>query len=316
MSFFNKAFGKLKLAESFSYISGLFKSTRTWDAPTLQSNLRELLIKLDFQLDLATELSSKVVEGLKEHSSLSETAIKEKLKEVLVAHYSSNTSPVSEFFIEQNSCNIFFIIGSNGVGKTSFIAKLVNYVTKQQASELRILLVASDTFRAGAVDQIEILGNKLNVEVAKPNEKEGAGALIYRTLQARDKYDLMIYDSSGRQYNNKNLMAEIQKQYSIIEKLTGSKPKESFLVLDSTLGTYAHQELEKLLEIIPITGLVLTKMDNTARGGVIYNLKPKFSIPIRFICFGEDLSDIDTFEISTVTNQLIESVFSLGVSKS
>ncbi|AHC39812.1 cell division protein FtsY [Mycoplasma ovis str. Michigan] len=332
MSLFHNVFSKLRKSSAFEFVNQWFATTTNWDADKLRKDISNGLIKLDFQLDLANSLSEKLVQELKRHKDLTESVIREKLIALLINHYSDFSDPLSEnknnslkvpspslrgLNFKPNQCNVFFIAGSNGVGKTSFISKLVYLLKIKYQLVKKILLVAGDTFRAGAVDQLDILAKQLKVDIVTPNLPEKASALIYRSLREnQSKYELIILDSSGRQYNNQNLLMELKKQYSIVEKIMSRPPEESFLIVDSTLGNYSQQELTKLLEIIPISALVLTKMDNTTRGGVIYNLRPKYSIPIKFICFGEKVEDIELFEINSITTQLINSVFRSDLSLS
>ncbi|RAO95326.1 hypothetical protein DNK47_00540 [Mycoplasma wenyonii] len=320
MSLFSNVFSKIKKSTTFEYVSQWFSSTTDWDPEKLKKNISNCLIKLDFQLEIADSIAERLIQELKKAKELTESIVKEKLIELLINHYSSsletppqieiNNSSLQGLNFKPNQCNVFFIAGSNGVGKTSFIAKLVYLLKVKYQLVSNILLVAGDTFRAGAVDQLDILAKQLKVDIMTPNLPEKASALIYRALRDNHtKYELIILDSSGRQYNNQNLLLELKKQYSIIEKIMSKPAEESFLILDSTLGTYSQQELSKLLEVIPISAFVLTKMDSTTRGGVIYNLRPKYSIPIKFICFGEKVEDIELFEINSITSQLINSVF-------
>lgn len=323
MSLFSSVFSKLKKSTTFEYVSQWLSSTTDWDPEKLKKNISNCLIKLDFQLEIASAIAERLAQELKKTKELKKSIVKEKLIELLIEHYSSslesfprtqvsdsNLGDLQGLNFKPNQCNVFFIAGSNGVGKTSFIAKLVYLLKVKYQLVSNILLVAGDTFRAGAVDQLDILAKQLKVDIMTPNLPEKASALIYRALRDNQaKYELIILDSSGRQYNNQNLLLELKKQYSIIEKIMSKPAEESFLILDSTLGTYSQQELSKLLEIIPISAFVLTKMDSTTRGGVIYNLRPKYSIPIKFICFGERVEDIELFEINSMTSQLINSVF-------
>ncbi|KMZ96255.1 hypothetical protein PVNG_02393 [Plasmodium vivax North Korean] len=303
-------------SRAFEYITNFFSTGSSFNLTQLQNNIFELLIKLDFKVELSKLLSEKLINSIQSEENLSQKLIQEKLISELVSFFSSNSenklsSSTELLQINSNQCSIFFVVGSNGVGKTSFISKLVYYLKEMKNKKEKILLVASDTFRAGAIDQLDILAKKLNVDIQLPKESEKSNSLIYRTLKEKlDKYDLIIFDSSGRQYNNQNLMAELQKQHSLISKFIKRPPEETFLILDSTLGIYSHTELEKLLNSLSITSIVLTKMDNTTRGGVIYNLREKFSIPIKFICFGEKFSDIKEFNILQISSQLIDAIFS------
>ncbi|CCE67025.1 DNA/RNA helicase domain-containing protein [Candidatus Mycoplasma haematominutum] len=319
MSLFRNLAKKVKSTSAFHYLAQLLTSSaKQWNPETLKNNIKDLLVQIDFNLELAKSISESTVKSLADFSSLTASLVKEKLSDTLKKHYLEHTpykKNNSDKLIDLINWlpgikNVFFVVGSNGVGKTSFIAKLTYYLKMNQCHNKKILLVASDTFRAGAVKQLEELAQQLNVEIILPRAAETAGSLIYRTLREQNDYDLIIFDSAGRQYNNQNLLAEIKKQFNVMLKFLGRSPEEIFLIVDSTLGIYSHAEMEKMLDAIPITSLVLTKMDSTTRGGAIYNLKPKFPMPIKFISFGEKIQEIEPFNISDITTQLVNNIFS------
>lgn len=312
MSLFSGLIEKLKTSNVVNYFSQWTKLSQLEDEEKIKNEIFEVLIKLDFQLELAKKLTEDTIYQLKKIKKIDISIIKNELSSALIDYYNSkkNEHDDNKLNLKNNQTNVFFIVGSNGVGKTSSIAKLVYFLQKENYSK-KILLVAGDTFRAGAVEQLSILAKRLNVEIVTPKDGETVNALIYRTLKNTKEYDLIIFDSSGRQYNNQRLFTEIQKNFKLVHKMLNRNPEETLLVLDSTLGKFAHEEVKKIFNVLPITGIILTKMDNTVRGGVIYNLRNDFKTPIKFICFGEKKEDIQTFNITEITNKLIDATLQI-----
>ncbi|ADX98353.1 P-loop NTPase family protein [Mycoplasma suis] len=317
MRLFGNLIDKIKSSNFVNYFSQQWmKPSKLQDEEKIKSSILEMLIKLDFQLELAKEVTNETIEKLKKLNSIDISVIKENLISSLIECYNSkneSSKNVEDNFnlnIVSDKTNVFFIVGSNGVGKTSSIAKLVYFLKKENYNK-KILLVAGDTFRAGAVEQLSILAERLNVEIVTPREKETVNSLIYRVLKEMSRYDLIIFDSSGRQYNNQKLISEIQKNFKLVHKMLNRDPEETLLVLDSTLGKFSFEEVKKIFNILPITGIILTKMDHTVRGGVIYNLKTEFPTPIKFICYGEKEQDIQPFDITETTTQLVNATLQI-----
>ena len=194
-----------------------------------------------------------------------------------------------------NGLTVFIIIGVNGVGKTTTIAKLANKYKKEGK---KVILAAGDTFRAAAIDQIGIWGERAGVEVIRGQEGGDPGALVFDAINSAKKReaDLLIIDTAGRMHVKANLMAELNKVMKIIQKESDGGPHEIFLVLDATTGQNAVQQAKQFNEILPITGLIVTKLDGTAKGGVLFAVEEELNAPVKFIGVGEKMEDLMPFE--------------------
>jgi len=203
-----------------------------------------------------------------------------------------------------NGLTVFLIIGVNGVGKTTTIAKLARRFVKEGK---KVVLAAGDTFRAAAIDQISIWGERVGVEVIRGSEGGDPGALVFDAIHAAKKReaDLLIVDTAGRMHVKANLMAELKKVQKIAEKESDGGPHEILLVLDATTGQNAVQQAKLFKEALPISGLVVTKLDGTAKGGVLFAVEEQISAPVKFIGVGEKMDDLMPFE----PEQFLEALF-------
>ena len=185
--------------------------------------------------------------------------------------------------------------GANGVGKTTSIAKLAK---RYQDQGKKVLLVAADTFRAGAKEQIQVWGDRLNIPVVSGNENEDPASVAYKGVKraVEENFDLVIVDTAGRLQNKKNLMDELKKIYNVTKKLINHEP-ESFLVIDATTGQNGVLQAKAFKELVNITGIVITKMDGTSKGGIILAIREELGIPVRFIGLGEKYTDLEEFDL-------------------
>lgn len=210
----------------------------------------------------------------------------------------------SEAVFNPNGLTVYLIIGVNGVGKTTTIAKLARRFVKQGK---KVVLAAGDTFRAAAIDQLCIWGERAGVEVIRGSEGGDPGALVFDAIHAAKKReaDLLIVDTAGRMHVKANLMAELKKVQKIAEKESDGGPHEILLVLDATTGQNAVQQAKLFKEALPITGLVVTKLDGTAKGGVLFAVEEQISAPVKFIGVGEKMDDLMPFD----PEQFLEALF-------
>lgn len=210
----------------------------------------------------------------------------------------------SEPVFNPNGLTVFLIIGVNGVGKTTTIAKLARRFVKDGK---KVVLAAGDTFRAAAIDQLCIWGERVGVEVIRGSEGGDPGALVFDAIHAAKKReaDLLIVDTAGRMHVKANLMAELKKVQKIAEKESNGGPHEILLVLDATTGQNAVQQAKQFKEALPITGLVVTKLDGTAKGGVLFAVEEQISAPVKFIGVGEKMDDLMPFN----PEQFLEALF-------
>ena len=193
----------------------------------------------------------------------------------------------------------------NGVGKTTSIAKIAN-VLKQDGK--RVILAAADTFRAGAIEQLGVWADRVGVDLIRQNEGSDPAAVVYDAVQAAKKReaDVLIVDTAGRLHNKKNLMNELAKINRVIDRELPDSDRETLLVLDSTTGQNAVNQAVEFKNAAEITGLVLTKLDGTAKGGIIFSIKDKLNLPVRYIGVGEAVDDLQPFDPVDYVNALLD----------
>ena len=196
--------------------------------------------------------------------------------------------------IAQSGPTVILVIGVNGVGKTTTIGKLGQYYKEQGKS---VMFAAADTFRAAAIDQLEIWGQRVGVPVIKHEEGSDPAAVVFDAVKAATarKIDMLIIDTAGRLHNKANLMTELNKIQRVIKREIADAPHETLLVLDATTGQNAINQAELFTKAAPISGLVLTKLDGTAKGGVVIGLKAELSMPVKWIGVGEGIDDLRPF---------------------
>ncbi|MBU1105976.1 MAG: signal recognition particle-docking protein FtsY [Candidatus Riflebacteria bacterium] len=274
-------------------------STKIDDA--LLDQLEEALYEADVGVKTTQELLSYLHKKVDEEDITDPNRIYEILREVLRGML---TRFSSEAVFNANGLTVFMIIGVNGVGKTTTIAKLARRFVKEGK---KVVLAAGDTFRAAAIDQLGIWGERVGVEVIRGSEGGDPGALVFDAIHAakRREADLLIVDTAGRMHVKVNLMAELKKMQKIAEKENNGGPQEILLVLDATTGQNAVQQAKLFKEVLPITGLIVTKLDGTAKGGVLFAVEEQICAPVKFIGVGEKMDDLMPFN----PEQFLEALF-------
>ena len=252
--------------------------------------LEEILIMSDTGMLTAQEIVERLREHAKKKRIKSAAAVKLALKQI-VAEMLSGGEEVDMITMPA----IILVIGVNGVGKTTSIGKLA---AMYQAQGKKVLLGAADTFRAAAIEQLEIWADRAGVGIVKHSEGADPAAVVYDTIQAGKarNVDLIICDTAGRLHNKKHLMEELGKIYRIVDRELPYSDREVLLVLDATTGQNAVNQAKEFKEIAEVTGIVLTKLDGTAKGGVVLNIKNELEIPVKFIGVGEQIDDLQTFD--------------------
>ncbi len=258
----------------------------------LIDELEETLFEADVGVKTTEELLNNLRKKVEEEEIKDPKIIYESLRDQLRSKLAKYTEAPR---MNPNGLTVFIIIGVNGVGKTTTIAKLAN---KYKKDGKKVILAAGDTFRAAAIDQIGIWGERAGVEVIRGQEGGDPGALVFDAIHAAKKReaDLLIIDTAGRMHVKANLMAELNKVMKIVQKESDGGPHEIFLVLDATTGQNAVQQAKQFNEILPITGLVVTKLDGTAKGGVLFAVEEELNAPVKFIGVGEKMEDLMPFE--------------------
>ncbi|AKX33869.1 signal recognition particle-docking protein FtsY [Spiroplasma litorale] len=259
--------------------------------------LENILIKTDMGMKMVLEISNNVQRKVKPKHNFND--IKEILAEEIYKAYIGSGKVKSELNFQDNRLNIFLIVGVNGVGKTTSIAKIANYYSKQGK---KVLIAAGDTFRAGAVEQLEQwCKNRLeNVDLVKPpnNSKDPASVVFDSIKIAVDKnYDLLLVDTAGRLQNKEHLMRELEKITKIIQKSIKDGPHERLLVIDAQTGQNGVNQAKSFSEATDVSGIVLTKMDGTSKGGIALAIKDILNIPVKLIGVGEKVDDLKKFSV-------------------
>lgn len=260
--------------------------------------LEEALIEADVAYE-TVERMLKQVENSRAHQDGIQAGLREALVEALSTQQSSALNlpgPVP---------SVIFVTGVNGVGKTTSIAKLGYMLNKQGKS---VLLAAADTFRAAAIDQLGIWAERLGVQIVKHAPGADPAAVVFDAVSAAKarSIDVVIVDTAGRLHTKSNLMEELKKICRAVEKANGRGPDESLLVLDSTTGQNAVAQAKEFMAAVPVTGLILAKMDSSARGGVIISIKEQLGLPVKLIGTGEQLADMEVFDPEQFVNSLFE----------
>jgi len=266
----------------------------------LYDELEETLIMADIGVDTSVAIIDKVKELVKKEKVSDVNEIKNLIIRVITEMLKSEDDN-----FDLKSPSVILVIGVNGVGKTTTIGKLTNNFKNQGK---KVILAAADTFRAAAIDQLEIWGQRNNVNVIKHQENSDPGAVVFDAVQAAKarKADVLICDTAGRLHNKKNLMEELKKIFKIIKREYSDAQIEVFLVLDATTGQNALQQAKIFKEAADITGLILTKLDGTAKGGIVIAIKNELKIPVRFIGVGEGIDDLQPFDANEFAKALFD----------
>jgi len=280
-------------------ITGIFTKKKL-DAATLEE-LEELLISADLGVTLAGE----VTETLRRTRYDQEIA-PEEIRAVLADEVARRLEPVQKPLPLDAAKKPFvvLVVGVNGSGKTTTIGKLAKQLRDEGRS---VMMAAGDTFRAAAVEQLKIWGERTGTPVVAKATGADAAGLAFEAIEAarRDSAEMLLIDTAGRLHNKADLMAELQKVVRAIKKLDADAPHAVLLVLDATVGQNAHQQVEIFRGMVGVTGLVMTKLDGTARGGVLVAIAEKFGLPIHFIGVGETAEDLRPFDARAFARSLV-----------
>ncbi|CAF24023.1 signal recognition particle-docking protein FtsY [Candidatus Protochlamydia amoebophila] len=307
MDYFKSSFAKVKLALSRArnLLSDKLKSIFQGkiDEHTLEQ-LEQLLYEADFGVKTASELTEKIRDLHRQHPNLKTEDYIEALKQQLISLVSQYPSNLLELTSSQLP-QIILIVGVNGNGKTTSVAKLA-YQFKQKGK--KVLVAAADTFRAAAIEQLELWAHKLHIEIVKGHPKSDPAAVAFDAIQAAKarKCDLVIIDTAGRLHTKTPLMQELEKIKRSCQKASQTGPHETLLVLDATTGQNAIEQAKQFHHFTPITGLILTKLDGTAKGGIVIAIQRELGIPVKFIGTGEGEEDLQPFDVQTFVSNLFD----------
>lgn len=266
----------------------------------LYDDLEEILIMGDVGMNTSAEICEKLREYVAKHHLKKSSQVKGAIKEIV-----SEMLEGGEDMGLVTMPSIILVIGVNGVGKTTTIGKMA---AMYKAQGKKVILGAADTFRAAAIDQLEEWANRAGVDIVKHHEGADPAAVVFDTIQAgiaRDA-DIIICDTAGRLHNKKNLMDELAKIYRIIDKELPYNDRESLLVLDATTGQNAVNQARDFKNVCEITGIVLTKLDGTAKGGVVLAIKNDLKVPVKFVGVGEKIDDLQPFNPKAFADGLFD----------
>ncbi len=298
-------FGRLKAGLTRSSaklgegITGIFTKRKLDDA-ALEA-LEELLISADLGVATAAKLTAHLAE-----TRFDREVAPEEVRRALADDIARILDPVAAPLVVEaaRKPHVVLVVGVNGSGKTTTIAKLASLY---KAQGLKVLLAAGDTFRAAAIDQLKVWGERSGCAVVAKAPGADAAGLAYEALETarREACDLLLIDTAGRLHNKADLMAELQKIIRVLKKLDGSAPHDTLLVLDATIGQNAHAQVETFKALAGITGLALTKLDGSARGGVLVALAERFALPVHAVGVGEGLDDLRPFAARDFADSLL-----------
>jgi len=279
----------------FSKLTRAVGGKSTVDAEVLD-NLEEMLVMSDVGVDTTLRIIEKIEARIAKDKYLGTSELNQVLRdEVAALLEENNTGNEKEFTIpEQDDPYIIMVVGVNGVGKTTTIGKLASQLKKQGKS---VMLGASDTFRAAAVDQLKIWASRVDVPIVEQGMDADPASVAFDTLQSAKAKgtDVVIIDTAGRLHNKVNLMNELSKIKNVMKKVVPTAPHEILLVLDGSTGQNAYEQAKQFSLATEINALAITKLDGTAKGGVVIGISDQFKIPVKYIGVGEGINDLQVF---------------------
>ena len=280
--------------EFVSELNGLSKRYKNVDAEYFEE-LENILIMADIGVNTVMKFVDKLKKRVKDEKINSPDDLKEIIVDELFIMYAEDGVFSSKINYSDSGPTVILFIGVNGVGKTTSIGKIAN---KMKNENKKVLLVAGDTFRAGATQQLEEWGKRLDVPVVTTKSKD-PGAAIYDGVETslKEGYDVVLVDTAGRLQNKVNLMNELAKINNVIRKLIPNAPHETMLVIDATTGQNGVSQAKEFSKVTDITGIVLTKLDGTAKGGIVLAIKEETNIPVKYVGLGEREDDLEPFDV-------------------
>ena len=267
------------------------------------NELEDFLIQSDVGVESAKELKEKFA-NIKVNPK---TVGKDEIFKIFSNYVSEILKPLEKNLenIKKNKPSVILIAGVNGVGKTTTIGKLGKILGQNNK---KVVLGAADTFRAAAVNQLEVWAKRINANIIKSDEGADPASVAYKALDyaKKNNFDYLLIDTAGRLQNKKNLMDEFKKITKVLKKIDTNAPHETFIILDATTGQSAISQIEEFKKISPITGIIMTKLDGTAKGGILLAIGRKFKLPIVALGMGEKEDDLQTFNSKYFSNALMQ----------
>ena len=301
--------GEKKEETTVKYEKGLEKSRRNFSSKlnnlasrykTVNQDYFEELEQILIESDVGVSLAIKIIEEVLERSELENITDPKTINEILVDRmflgYASKGDVQNEISFRNDGPTVLLVVGVNGVGKTTTIAKLAyRYINKGK----KVMLVAADTFRAGAKEQLTIWAERLGIDIVTGKNEADPASVAYDGMRKanENKVDLVIVDTAGRLQTKTNLMNELAKIKRVMSKEIPDAPHETFLIIDATTGQNGVVQAKAFAEVTDLTGVVVTKMDGTSKGGIILAIRDELAVPVRFIGLGEKMDDLEEFDL-------------------
>ncbi|EIY5795652.1 signal recognition particle-docking protein FtsY [Enterococcus faecium] len=273
----------------------LFANFRTVDEDFFEE-LEETLIGADVGFETAIRITEALRQEVKLRNAKKSTEVQNAIIEKLVDLYEAEgINEVNELNIQEDGLTVILFVGVNGVGKTTSIGKLAHQFKNEGK---KVLMAAADTFRAGAIDQLVVWGERAGVEVVRGNAGGDPAAVVFDALERAktEQADVLLVDTAGRLQNKVNLMNELEKIKRVIQRELPEAPQETLLVLDATTGQNAMVQAKQFKETTDVTGLVLTKLDGTAKGGIVLAIRNELHLPVKLVGLGEGIDDLEPFD--------------------
>jgi fused signal recognition particle receptor len=265
--------------------------------------LEEALLQADTHINTTTDILQELRKAVRDEKITTPEEMKERLKVAISRRFSQQGAIGVD--INDVAPTVFIFVGVNGVGKTTTIAKVAHWLKRKGFT---VLIAAGDTFRAAAIEQLEAWASRIGVEIVRNKPGSDASSVIYDAIQAAKArgFDFVLADTAGRQHSKDNLMHELRKIAAVAEKALGHKPDEVLLVLDANTGQNAIRQAEEFTKAAGVTGLVLTKLDGTARGGALIGVYERLKVPIKLIGVGEKVEDLKDFKPQEFVKNLFD----------
>lgn len=268
---------------------------------SLFTDLEETLLSADMSISIVDEILTTLRDKAKRENLKNSEQLQIELKQILIEKLSSE-----EDTLNSNSTppTVYLFLGVNGSGKTTTIAKLAHFLKKQSK---KVLVAAADTFRAAAIEQLEIWSRRAGADIVKGSQGGDPGAVVFDAIQAAKARgaDYVLADTAGRQHTRTHLMSELEKIARVAEKALGRPPDEILLVLDGNTGQNAIRQAEEFRKVTGLTGVVVTKLDGTSKGGAVLSIKERLGIPVKLIGIGEKLDDLKPFHAEEFADELL-----------
>ena len=262
----------------------------------LFDELEEIFVMADIGVDTVVDFIDQLKEDTRVKGITNASDLQPIIVDKMFDIYLKGEIVNSNLRYNKNGLSVFLFVGVNGVGKTTTIAKIAS---KLKAEGKKVLIAAGDTFRAGAIEQIKVWGDRVGVRVVTRPEGSDPSSVIYDAIKIakEEKYDVLLCDTAGRLQTKINLMKELEKIKRVISKEVEGAPHDTLLVIDATTGQNGLAQAKAFIEATEVSGVVLTKLDGTAKGGIVLAIRDKYNLPIKFVCLGEKVTDIEYFDI-------------------